>query len=55
MKIRTPDGECIIVGDDGVTIIRAVGPTTYHAIKKLRRLIDIMIAEEKACPTPSTP
>jgi hypothetical protein len=49
MKIRTPDCECIIVGDDGVTIIRATGPTTYHAIKKLRQLIDALIAEEAVC------
>lgn len=49
MKIRTPDCECIVVGDDGVTIIRARGPTTYHAIKKLRQLIDAMVAEKETC------
>lgn len=47
MKIRTPEGRCIICKDNGEPIITSYGPTTYHAIKRLRILCDMLLEEKK--------
>lgn len=56
MKIRTPDCRCLICTDQGEVILWSHGPTTLHAIKSMRRLIDAMIDEkniQEAEPCPS--
>lgn len=45
MKIRTPNCECLVCETDGRVVIRSRGNDTLHAIKRLRRLFDALIAE----------
>ena len=45
MKIRTPEGRCMICKDNGEPIITSYGPTTYHAIKRLRMFCDARLKE----------
>lgn len=47
MKIRTPEGRCMICKDNGEPIITSYGPTTYHAIKRLRVLCDTLLEERE--------
>jgi hypothetical protein len=47
MKIRTPEGRCMVCKDNGEPIITSYGPTTYHAIKRLRVLCDTLLEERE--------
>lgn len=54
MKIRTPEGECLICHDNGEVIIRAVGATTLQAIKRMRQFVEAKIAEDAQRATTTT-
>ena len=57
MKIRTPQGQCVVCLPDGTPVIRTVGDTTIDAIRRMRRFVD-SYENEKAggsnAPGPST-
>lgn len=40
MKIKTPQGQCIVCLPDGTPVIRSVGDTTLDAIRRMRRFVD---------------